>query len=421
MKILWIVNTIFTYPAKQISTNITCYGGWLESLAKQIEEQDEIQLAIATVYNGNKIKEFNDGKVIYYLIPGSPAIKYNKRLEKYWQEINKRFKPDLVHIHGTEFSHGLAFINACPEVKVITSIQGLVSVISKVYLANITEKEVKKCITVRDIIKHDTILNQKEKFENRGKNEIELIKKSDVVIGRTTWDYANTKAINNNEKYYKINEILRNSFYENEWNIENIEQHSIFTSQANYPIKGLHYLLRTIYILKKQYPDVKLYIAGNNILDKSTLMKRIKFNGYAKYLSKLIKKYNLEKQVNFTGILNENEMCERYLKSNVFVLPSAIENSSNSLCEAMILGMPCVASNTGGTMDMLEHQKEGFLYPYTEPAMCAEYIKEIFENEELAKEFGQKARERALERHNKEKNVKETIKIYKEMLGENRL
>lgn len=80
----------------------------------------------------------------------------------------------------------------------------------------------------------------------------------------------------------------------------------------------------------------------------------------------------------FTGILSEEKMIEQYLKSNVFVLPSVIENSSNSLGEAMLLGMPCVATNTGGTMDILEHKKEGFLYPYTEPAMCADYISRYF-------------------------------------------
>ena len=45
--------------------------------------------------------------------------------------------------------------------------------------------------------------------------------------------------------------------------------------------------------------------------------------------------------------------------------------------------MPCVASNTGGTMDILEHKKEGFLYTYTEPAILAEYISRYFENNEL--------------------------------------
>lgn len=416
MKILWIVNTIFPYPASKIGQEKCCFGGWLNGLANILKDNNDIKLAIATVYNGKEIKKYDDGKIIYYLVPGLPTIKYNSKLEAYWKEVNNEFKPDLVNIHGTEFAHGLSFKKACPNVKVITSIQGLTSVIAKVYYAGLDTQEILKNITFRDLLRHDSIFQQKRKFANRGKNEIELIKKSEAIIGRTTWDYANTKAINPEEKYFIGNETLRTGFYSKEWNIQNIEKHSIFTSQGSYPIKGLHFLLQAVYILKQSYPDLKLYIAGNNITNTTTLMKKIKFGGYAKIIKKLIKKYNLENQVEFTGLLSEEEMINRYLKSNVFVLPSAIENSSNSLGEAMLLGMPCVATNTGGTMDILKHKEEGLLYPYTEPAMCADYISRYFEDDKLCIEYGRQAREKALSRHNAENNANQIIKIYNEII-----
>lgn len=418
MKILWIVNTIFPYPASKIGQGECCFGGWLNGLASKLKDEKEIELAIATVYNGKEIKKYDDGKIIYYLIPGAPAIKYSSKLEKYWKEVNEEFKPDLVHIHGTEYAHGLAFIKACPNVKTVTSIQGLVNVYERVYLGNIPESTVRKNITFRDFIKMDNLLEQKKQFAKRGKLEIELIKRSDVIIGRTDWDYANTKAINPEERYFVGNETLRTGFYGKEWSLENVQKHSIFTSQASYPIKGLHFLLQTIYILKQKYPDVKLYVAGNNIADTSSINKKVKISGYGKIINKLIKRLGLEKQVVFTGILSEEKMIEQYLKSNVFVLPSAIENSSNSLGEAMLLGMPCVATNTGGTMDILEHKKEGFLYPYTEPAMCADYISRYFEDDKLCIEYGKQAREKAFNRHNAEKNVNQIIEIYKNMIKE---
>ena len=115
-------------------------------------------------------------------------------------------------------------------------------------------------------------------------------------------------------------------------------------------------------------------------------------------------------------MLEEKEILNRLLKTNVFVLPSVIENSSNSLAEAMLLGMPCVAANTGGTMDILEHKKEGFLYPYTEPAICAEYINRFLSDEKLCIEYGKNAREKALVRHNPEKNVRDIIEIYQDVM-----
>lgn len=412
MKILWIVNTIFPYPAEQLDMQKTAFGGWLNGLADTIKEEKNVELAIATVYSGKELKKFQDDHLIYYLLPGAPAIKYNRKLEIYWKAINEEFKPDLVHIHGTEFSHGLAFQNACPEVKSIISIQGLISKYAKVYYANITMEDIIKNITVRDVLRQDNIIQAKKRFVQRGKNEIEILKKANSVLGRTNWDYANVKAINPNIKYYCANETLRREFYDKEWDITNVEKHTLFTTQASYPIKGIHHLFETVYLLKKQYPNIKLYIAGENIISRG----RIRRNGYAKYLEKLIRKYHIQENIIYTGILNVNQMKDRLLKTHVFVLPSAIENSSNSLGEAMMLGMPCVATNTGGTMDMLEHKKEGFLYSYTEPEVCAEYITQYFEDEQLAVEYGKNARETALVRHNPEKNGETILKIYEDMI-----
>lgn len=419
MRILWIVNIIFPFPSQKLGQKENNFGGWLNGLANKLKEKEDINLAIATVYNGKDILEYNDGRIIYYLIPGAPALKYKKELEKYWKIINERFKPDLVHIHGTEFTHGLAFINANPQVNIITSIQGLVSRCAEVYTANIGMKEILKNITLRDILKNDNIFQQRNKFYKSGLNEIRLIQKSNIILGRTMWDYANTKAINKNTKYYSSNETLREIFYNKEWNIKQVEIHSLFCSQAGYPIKGVHYLLRAMCILKNQYGynDIKLYIAGPNIVDNSNIEKKLRMTGYANYIRKLIYELDLEKHIVWMGILNEKEMVNQLLKTHVFVLPSVIENSSNSLCEAMLLGMPCVATNTGGTMDILEHKKQGYLYPYTEPAMCAEYISTLFDNDDKAIELGLEARKIALERHNSEKNLKNILKIYKEMVN----
>ena len=418
MRILWIVNTILPYPAKQLNMTKSSFGGWINGLANALKEKNEIELGIATVYNGKEIKKYYDGMITYYLIPGAPALKYDKNIEKYWKEINQEFKPDLVHLHGTEYAHGLAFMNACPQVKKITSIQGLTYRCADVFWGNIDYKLINKNITIRDVLRHDTLYSQKKKFEQRGKNEIEIIKKSDAILGRTTWDYANTRAININERYYCSNETLRESFYKHEWNISNIEEHTLFCSQAGYPIKGFHYLVQAMAILKQEFKDIKLYVTGYNIMNNNTIKSKILRSGYAKYISNLIKKYNLEENIVFTGILTEEEMVKRLLKSHVFVLPSTIENSSNSLGEAMLLGMPCVATNTGGTMDILEHKKEGFLYPYTEPAMCAEFISKIFKNDVLGIEMGKAARKTALQRHNPEKNVTKILEIYKDVIGE---
>ena len=417
-KLLWIVNTIFPYPAEKLGMKKTSFGGWLNSLFGTLRKSENFELAIATVYNGKNMQKMDDGQVIYYLLPGAPALKYDKKIEKYWKFINEEFKPDLVHINGTEFAHGLAFINACPNVTTVTSIQGLVSVYADVYYANIPVKDIIKNITFRDIVKNDNIIQGRKKFIKRGKNEIEILKKTNAITGRTIWDYSNVQAINPNVKFYWSNRILREEFYQSKkWDISNIERHSIFCSQAGYPIKGLHYMIEAASILKREYPDIKVYVAGQNITKSDTIKEKMRLSDYGKYIRGLIKKYKLEENVVFTGMLDAQGMVDKLLNSNVFVQTSAIENSPNSLGEAMLLGVPCVASYVGGTCDMLEHKKEGFLYTYTEPAILAEYIKRIFENDELCMKFSKNAINKANDTHNKERITQETIDMYNDILN----
>ena len=121
--------------------------------------------------------------------------------------------------------------------------------------------------------------------------------------------------------------------------------------------------------------------------------------------------------IHFTGILDEQEMCDRYLKSSVFVCPSSVENSPNSLGEAMLLGVPCVASCVGGIPDMLTHGKEGFMYQANAPHMLAHYVCRIFESDDLALSFSERARERALRTHNVEMNTRRLIEIYGEIIS----
>lgn len=413
MKILWIVNTIFPYPAEKLGIEKTAFGGWLNSLSNTIKENENFTLAIASTYKGKRLLEFYDGKITYFLIPGAPALKYSKKREKIWKEVNEKFKPDIVHINGTEYAQGLEVINACQDAKILTSIQGLLSVYANSYYGNIPVKDILKNITFRDIIKRDSIIQGRKKFIKRGKTELEIIKKSNAISGRTIWDYSNVKAINPVAKFYSSNRILRKGFYESEkWNIENIERHSIFCSQASYPIKGLHYMLEAINILKNEYPDIKVYVAGLNILADKSLKEKIKMTGYAKYLKKLIKQYDLIKNIVFTGILKEEDMIKRLLKSHVFVQTSSIENSPNSLGEAMILGVPSIASYVGGTCNMLEHEKEGYLYTYTEPAILAEYLRRIFENDSKTIEISKNAIKKATDTHNSERITKENIDMY---------
>ena len=417
MKVLWIVNTIFPFPAKQLGKDTTCFGGWLISLHEELIKSKNIQIAIATTYNGKTLKTFEDGQTTYFLVPDSNPENYSKKLEKYWCEITINFKPDIVHIHGTEYPRGLAYIRCNLNIPIVASIQGIIYRYQKVYYANLPYSVLLRNITIRDLLKPRTGLLSHKSAKKRGIYEKEILRKVDGIIGRTTWDYASSKAINPNCNYFHGDESLRSLFYKEKWDVNKMKKHTIFFSQAQAPLKGFYLLLEALIVLKQKYPNIIVRVAGKNLLDESSFKARLKKQSYTKYLKKLIKKYNLEKNVQFTGYLDENGVISELKKCNVFVQSSSIENSSNSLCEAMIMGVPCVASNVGGTEDMLENKREGLLYPYTETDMLANYIQMFFEDKELCQKTGNNARKRALLRHDRNNNVKELLKIYNSIIS----
>lgn len=331
-------------------------------------------------------------------------------------------KPDVIHLHGTEFPHIFLLTEICKELniidKVVISIQGLVSVYAKHYRANLPEKIVNR----KTIVDYKNKTSIKETINNlvkRGVFEIEAILNVSHVIGRTDWDKACSTIINPNVNYHFCNETLRDVFYEKVWDYEDIEKHSIFVSQANTPIKGLHFLLEALPIILKQYPNTKLYIAGGSLIGDNSFVSKLKLSSYDKYIRDLINNNDLKDKVIFTGNLNELEMCSRFLKSNVFVSSSTIENSPNSVGEAMLLGVPVISSDVGGVKNMMVHNEEGFIYQHDAPYMLAYYIMQIFDNKELAKTFSENSKKKAIITHNKKINSCKMVEIYREIISKN--
>lgn len=423
MKVLWLVNIPLPEVCRLMDEKQTPFGGWLTNSSQYLAAQDNITLSIAfPKLKSKNVMEFRGEKIDYFAFPHLD-INDNKLINdnSYLKMILKKVQPDIVHIFGTEFAHSFAMVQVCRElgIETVITIQGLVSIIAKHYTANLPVK-IQHRFTFRDFIKQNNIRQQQKDFERRGLLEIEAIQKTNHIIGRTTWDRACSSQINPHATYHFCNETLREEFYKHKWRLEKCERYSIFMSQAAYPIKGLHYMLEALPLVIRKYPETKLYIAGPDITASSSIKERLKKTSYANYITELIKKLNIGKYVFFTGLLDEREMCSRFLKSNIFVCPSTIENSPNSLSEAMILGVPCVASNVGGVSDMLTHNQEGFLYQADAPYMLAYYICEVFKNEELTEVVSENSKKRASENYNEERNKDRLISIYNRILGVHR-
>lgn len=416
MNILWLSNVIFPEACQELNIVPPIVGGWMYSGAQALlNEHTGIRLGVVSLYEGTELKLIKKYRVQYFLVPsGGKNQKYNSALEFWFRRVKEEFKPDLVHIHGTEYPHSLAWVKACGNKNVVVSIQGLVHIYANHYLGGIPIKQIKANKTLRDILRKDSLLHQQEKMKKRGEYEKELISRVNHIIGRTSWDKSNTWAINSKAVYHFCDESLRDGFYKDQWRYENCEQHSLFLSQAHYPIKGIQQVVKALPVVMKHFPNVKVYVAGPNFL-KFPLYRR---NGFANYLLKQMEGETILNKFIFLGTLSEEEMIKQYLNAHVFVCPSAIENSPNSIGEAQLLGTPCVASYVGGTMDMVKDGETGLLYRFEETNMLAMRICELFANRELAEERSKQGRIAAAKRHNKKKNAKTLLQIYKSVIDE---
>ena len=120
----------------------------------------------------------------------------------------------------------------------------------------------------------------------------------------------------------------------------------------------------------------------------------------------------------FTGPLGDEAMAEEFRKAHICVIPSAIENSPNSLGEAQIMGTPCVASFVGGVPDMITDNVTGLLYRFDDHIVLAYKIMELFKNDELAQYISKNGIIDASKRHDRTKIVKRILDIYQEIKNE---
>ncbi len=413
MKILWIVNTIFPEPSKILGIPSPTIGGWMYGMAAQLSKAPNMKLAVATVYSGKDFKKMDIDGILYYLLPCKNMLKYDESLEKYWEQIAYDFIPDIIHINGTESPIGLACMRIIPNANYVISIQGLVSVYNRYYSSGISNLDIIKNFTFRNLIKRDSIFQLKNQFYQRGIFEKEYFKRAKHIIGRTNWDYAHTKALNSKVNYHFCNESLRESFYlASKWSYATAEKHTILLSQAHYPIKGLHQVIKAISMLLSDYPNITLKIAGVNITKTDAFFDRFRLTNYGKYIKNLIKQCGLLNNVQFLDSMNEYEMIRAYQKTHVFVCPSSIENSSNSIGEAQLLGVPVVASYVGGITNMVRDGETGLLYRFEEVEMLAENISKLFKDETLSHNISLNSIKTATKRHNRHNNFETLCNIY---------
>ena len=164
--------------------------------------------------------------------------------------------------------------------------------------------------------------------------------------------------------------------------------------------KGLEVLLCAFSMLLQRYPTAHLLLAGFVIPEEQDRFER------------LITKYNLEHKITITGRISRQDAL-RYLRNmDVFAFTSLHDGCPNTVLEAMLAGIPIVATRSGAVPELIEDGKHGLLVrPGSATELC-EAIGSMLDTSTDRYRYGEQARERVLTRFAPQRELAEYWEVY---------
>jgi glycosyltransferase involved in cell wall biosynthesis len=413
-KVLWFSNT--PSLAQDTLGKPTVGEGWVKSLEQQVRKRDHIELAVAFGYGREKINKFIEEGATYYAIPdrrSRAGVFIGRHLSRTNDaqfiesclEIIEDFKPDIINVFGTEKSFGL--ISERTNIPVVVHLQGLLSLYKKKYFPpGYGRVSLLRSSRITSLLRAESLLHHYYSFKAAAKRELRIFKMNRYFMGRTDWDRRATSTLSPGAEYFTGNEILRSQFYSAFWQARERKTHTFLsTIQANM-YKGLETVLESAQILKKNGElQFKWIIAGIPV--EHPLVRL--FERKAGYRFSDV-------DVLLQGSMNAAQLLKAELDADIFVHPSHIDNSPNSVCEAMLIGMPVIATCTGGTGSLLTDGEEGILIQDGDPHSLAGVLMELVKDPAYAAELGKNARERAIKRHDPDQITDNLINIYTSLI-----
>lgn len=180
-----------------------------------------------------------------------------------------------------------------------------------------------------------------------------------------------------------------------EYNQNVNEENAILFFGRIYEYKGLKYLIESAPLITKQFPDVKIIIAGRG--------------DFSQYERLITNKKNFEIINEF---IPENRVSELFQKCKLVVLPYIEASQSGVIPIAYAFKKPVVATSVGAIPEIVEHGKTGFLVPPKDPEALAKAIIRLLKNDELRTEMGENAYKKMKEELSWDKIAEKTIETY---------
>lgn len=388
IRVLWLC----PYPVfklekvLKIDRPVTTHAAsWITNLSEELSSFDDVELHVATL--SPYVKAYRTGKmgninfhVIRYAVPftlkGIPdAFNIAKKtayatLRLRFLQLVRKIDPALIHAHGVEGPYAL-----------------IASYLNKPYLVSI-----------------QGILEEYASFGNETVSSTDLRNERDGVLRarnfgcRTSFDKEFVQRTNPYATIFHLPEAMNPVYFERSWNGQSSSQ-IVFVGSLN-ERKGLMVLLQAILSIE----SIKLLVVGQ---------------GGGKYLEKVkayIEATNMQHRVEFLGQQDARSIAKLHESSRMFVLPTFLDNSPNSLAEAMAVGIPSIASRVGGIPSMINDGTNGLLFTPGDVEDLKRCILSLMNSEELCNSISTAASKHAFQEHHPSIVAPKYLKVYKDLI-----
>ena len=344
--------------------------GWIASLVQEVATVRGMDVAVAfpssVRHNVGRIKENN---ILFFPIRRSPSPL--ARFERFFRlsaqdkrdlsglrQVVAEFHPDVIFVFGTENCFGL--ISRETDIPVVIHMQGLLGPYLNAwvppgwtmadYVLQRGLNPVRIALGIRSLVFNRHAANRERR----------IMSQCQYFMGRTEWDRAFVSAFAPQATYFSVWETLRQCFYKPaSWHAP---RSPVFVSTVSNPFyKGHDMILKTANILRETgCPTFLWRVFGVKNLSLAERKTGIRAHDVG---------------VVPEGVVSAEGLREALLGASVYVHPSYIDNSPNSVCEAQILGVPVVATNVGGVSSLFLDDFRHCLVPANDPVMAASRIR----------------------------------------------
>ena len=380
------------YPIKSLKERIEVINGiqehpasWIVNLTNSIALHPSVELHVvgesAAIRNDTEV---SIGRVTFHLIKQPPSFNLSTLYIRNARRLVRKIislDPDIVHAHGCEGSIGIAGVSCRrPCLLSMQGIQSEIEYADKYWLG-------RSSLRVK-------LLAYIERY---------VVRKAKFIGVRTDFASAFVKRTNPKAKIYYTPEIINDVFFRVQ---PARDRSSILFVGTLSERKGVAILIRAMRFLCKKVPECQLNLVGIGSTEE------------VGRLNSLSRELGVDGHICFKGSLNQNEIASEMENTAVFVLPSFMENSPNSLAEAMSAGLAVVATNVGGIPSMVENNATGLLVPPGDEELLSEAIVDLLVDESKRRRLGQAAKTKAIATHSSQVVVDQIMKVYQDIMME---